>query len=147
MMEIIGKVPKWQLGKPSRRDWHTIGLGVRTEMLTRTRSGLDVNRQPFAPYSAQTQEYKNSIKTSRGDSGAVDLIDTGQMLRSMAVQSDAVSSEIYFSDGNRAAIAYKHQKGIGVPKREHFGLNDSDAKRWMLKVAEMYTRATQRVNR
>ena len=97
---------------------------IRSFMQTRTKSGQDLNHGLFKPYSDSYALQKQK----RGKTGTVvQLVDTGNMFRSMSIRQISRGYQIYFADKNRAAIAYYHQSGSGQPKREWFGLNQADA--------------------
>lgn len=99
-------------------------------MQSRTKSGVSIDHDTFKPYSADYLKYKKTL----GKTGSkVQLVDTGAMFRSMAIRKLIAGYQIYFNDKNRAVIAYDHQIGTRVPKREWFGLSINDANMLFLK--------------
>ena len=98
MIEFKYNSPVFKLGKISRSEWRDLGMSARSEIVKRTRSGIDINHQPFHEYSAATQEYKSGIMQTRGlGSSVVTLQDTGQMHRSLSVEVQANAAILYLS--------------------------------------------------
>ena len=62
----IKNEPVFKLGKISRSEWRELGMSARSEIVKRTRNGIDINLQPFHEYSAATKEYKSGIMQTRG---------------------------------------------------------------------------------
>lgn len=149
MIEFKYNSPVFKLGKISRSEWRELGMSARSEIVKRTRSGIDINHQPFHEYSAATQEYKSGIMQTRGlGSSVVTLQDTGQMHRSLSVEVQANAAILYYADQNRAKIALKHQTGDNrLPKREHFGFNKTDGNKYLEKIAKLQTARNKKANR
>ena len=118
MIEFKYNSPIFKLGKISRSEWRELGMSARSEIVKRTRNGIDINRQPFHKYSAMTQEYKSGIMQNRGlGSSVVTLQDTGQMHRSLSIEIQANAAILYYADQNRARVALLHQTGgFHLPK-------------------------------
>ena len=112
--------------RPSKANLRNLALKIRKIMLDRTLAGKSVDGRGFKKYSAIYRDMKARQMTARGNPDHVNLMFTGAMLRSMAVHSEERYSDIFFSDAERAEIAYYHNEGYGVPKREFFGLSDSE---------------------
>ena len=112
MIEFKYNSPVFKLGKISRSEWRELGMSARSEIVKRTRNGIDINHQPFHEYSVMTKEYKSGIMQTRGlGSSVVTLQDTGQMHRSLSIEVQANAAILYYADQNRAKIALKHQTG------------------------------------
>ena len=149
MIEFKYNSPIFKLGKISRSEWRELGMSARSEIVKRTRNGVDINRQPFHKYSAMTQEYKSGIMQTRGlGSSVVTLQDTGQMHRSLSVEVQANAAILYYADQNRARVALLHQTGgYHLPKREHFGFNKTDSNKYLEKIAKLQTIKNKKANR
>ena len=142
-MITITKMPNLDINmKPSAMELRNIGMDIREHIKKRTRSGVDVNYQPFVPYSPMYEDYRRKIgKTT----DIVNLENRSEMHNSLAVKVNANDAEIYYSDSNRAIVAMQHQYGLNrMPKREHFGLNDADSRKFLDKLANaVKTRVSQ----
>ena len=149
MIEFKYNSPVFKLGKISRSEWRDLGMSARSEIVKRTRNGIDINHQPFHEYSVMTKEYKSGIMQTRGlGSSVVTLQDTGQMHRSLSVEVQANAAILYYADQNRAKIALKHQTGDNrLPKREHFGFNKTDGDRYIERIAKLQTARNKKANR
>ena len=149
MIEFKYNSPVFKLGKISRSEWRELGMSARSEIVKRTRNGVDINRQPFHKYSAMTQEYKSGIMQNRGlGSSVVTLQDTGQMHRSLSIEVQANAAILYYADQNRAKIALKHQTAAyRLPKREHFGFNKTDGDIYLEKIAKLQNIKNKKANR
>lgn len=62
---------------------------LKERIIKRTKSGYDVQNQPFKPYSKQYAKKKKSNK--------VDLTLTGQMLNSLQINADGLSVQSGFA--------------------------------------------------
>ena len=142
-MITITKMPNLDINmKPSAMELRNIGMDIREHIKKRTRSGVDVNYQQFVPYSPIYEDYRRKIgKTT----DIVNLENRSEMHNSLAVKVNANDAEIYYSDSNRAIVAMQHQYGLNrMPKREHFGLNDADSRKFLDKLANaVKTRVSQ----
>ena len=112
--------------KPSKAQIRKLALNVRKTILDLTRAGKDIKGKGFRPYSESYKLIKSQQMTARGNPNHVNLMFTGAMLRSMAIHSEQTYSDLFFSDAERAEIAYYHNEGYGVPKREFFGLSEQN---------------------
>ncbi|TXH08777.1 MAG: hypothetical protein E6R03_17650 [Hyphomicrobiaceae bacterium] len=89
---------------------------ARGEIDARTQAGLDVENNPFKPYSP----FYKAEREQRGYSTEVNLTVTGTMLRSMTSRVEAIANGlagvIFFISGrpdgeSNAEIARKHNEG------------------------------------
>lgn len=127
--------------KPSKAQIRKLALNVRKTILDLTRAGKDVKGKGFETYSESYIEFKKKaafFKGKRGNPNHVNLMFTGAMLRSMAIHSERFFSDIFFSDAERAEIAYYHNEGYGVPKREFFGLSTQNETKLTNQFIEEY---------
>lgn len=84
----------------------------------RTSLGLDINEQPFRPYS---EAYKGFRKSKGRQINKVNLIFTGRMRKSMQFSTRGMDGIIYFDSRREAVKAAFHSE-----KRPFFGLNRGD---------------------
>lgn len=95
----------------------------------RTAKGVDVEGNPFAPYSPAYALFLDE----KGRSSDVNLFFRGHMLASMTARNESETrATIFFSDSRQAAKAHGHHVGNPkrkLPKREFFALNCSDIER------------------
>ena len=127
MIEFKYNSPIFKLGKISRSEWRELGMSARSEIVKRTRNGIDINHQP----SHDTRGLGSSVVT---------LQDTGQMHRSLSIEVQANAAILYYADQNRARVALLHQTGgFHLPKREHFGFNKTDGNKYLEKIAKLQT--------
>jgi len=131
--------------KPSKAQIRKLALNVRKTILDLTRAGKDIKGKGFKEYSERYVEFKKKAAffnagtpQARGNPNHVNLMFTGAMLRSMAIHSERFFSDIFFSDAERAEIAYYHNEGYGVPKREFFGLSDQNETKLTNQFIEEY---------
>lgn len=97
------------------------GVQLITE---RTDTGIDVHGNPFKEYSPAYYLEKSKTHSDM----TVNLQNSNDMLSALSSSSDDDSALIYFLSSVENSKAYKHNTGTGgVPKREFFGLNESDA--------------------
>ena len=112
-----------------------IARSIRTLIIHRTGSGVDVKRTPFKAYSPQYAKYKSGLSKS----ARVDLRDTGKMLQSLKVDKKIKKSVIYIGEQNRSDIGWYHQTGKGrQPERYWFGINQADADKIFLRTMPSY---------
>ena len=84
----------------------------------RTSLGLDVNEQPFRPYS---EAYKGFRKSKGRETDKVKLIFTGRMRKSMQSGLKGQDGFIFFNSRAESKKAAMNNK-----RRQFFGLNRSD---------------------
>ena len=92
-------------------------------ILERTDSGNDVDGNAFADYSPSYIAFKSKTHSDLG----VNLQYSNNMLNSIVSEGRNEEGIISFADSRMAERAAKHNEGLGVPKREFFGLNDDDS--------------------
>lgn len=90
-------------------------------IIDRTQSGIDRNGRSFTRYS---EEYAEQKGVSRGD---VDMTLFGDMLLSVDAETDSNSIKI-FIPSDEVPKSYNHITGDTVPKRDWFGITDSEAR-------------------
>lgn len=108
------------------REGNQIGQIITMRIATRTKQGLDVDLKPFTPY--------NNSYSKRKGSRVVNLSGTGAMLSSIKYRVSGNSITIY-TDNDKA---YRHNEGIGVPKREFMGVDRSVLAKIDAKVMDAY---------
>lgn len=86
----------------------------------RTSLGLDVNEQPFRPYS---EAYKGFRKSKGRDVNKVKLIFSGRMRKSMQSGLRGQDGLIFFD-----SRAESKKAALNNRRREFFGLNRSDTR-------------------
>lgn len=86
----------------------------------RTSLGLDVNEQPFRPYS---DAYKGFRKSKGRDTDKVKLIFTGKMRGAMTSGLQGQDGLIFFS-----SRAESKKAALNNRRRQFFGLNRSDTR-------------------
>lgn len=86
---------------------------LATDIVRRTKGGLDSNRQPFIPY---TSNYVKKKKKTR-----VNLYDTGQMLNSFK----PIGNDTIGFDNVKAANKYGYNRSMG---RQMVGLDSKQDK-------------------
>jgi len=96
---------------------------VRNKMLNDTISGIDYQGRRFKPYSKMYQAVR--LDNNR-QSSPVSLTWHGDMVRSMKAFRIANGGEIRFDSTRENTKAVRHNDGIGVPKREFFGLSKNN---------------------
>ena len=108
-----------------------IALDVIQFIIDRTKSGVDINNEPFADYK---QSYKDTFeyKIGHGGNADVNLTLTGEMLGTITLLSHGVG---YIKLGFSDAEAAKKAKWISSPTgqkagkqkpRKFFGITDKD---------------------
>ena len=144
MIKITTRIPNIsgsvQRAMPTGTDMADMALDSRSIILKRTTSGLDVNGAEFKEYS---ERYANAKAAAGRQTSRVDLTFHNRMLGSLAIKNIMNGAELYFADGERRIVAYKHQMGIGVPQREFFGLSEREMRQLADKLAQ---KIQQRLN-
>jgi hypothetical protein len=115
-------MPKIDRLMPNEKDIAIMAIEGRKMIRDRTKQHQDADGNAFAPYSESYLLYRAKM----GKTDQPNLEDRGIMLNSMAVKTISNGAEIYFADAERRDIARRHNEGRGVPKREFFGLSDSE---------------------
>lgn len=103
-----------------------IALAAIDKIVSRTLDGKDVNGRAFKPYS---ESYKKSkvFRMMGKKPGEVNLRLFGTMLGTIEVIDQAGSKiTLGWMDSTENAKAFNHNTGDTLPKREFFGLNDSE---------------------
>jgi hypothetical protein len=134
-VDLVGRIPVINPA-PTKKELYDTALDVRIFMINRTKAGEDVNHRDFKEYSEAYTKTKAFQMQKRGNPNQVNLMLTGQMHRALRIKSAKTYSDIYYGDTNRGEIAYRHQIGSGVPKREHFGLNAKDERDFLSKLSQ-----------
>ena len=97
----------------------------KLRILKRTAKGKDVNGEFFKSYSPSTVFFR---QRKGRPTDKVDLFFTGKMFGSLTIKADSKKSVLYFPP-SESKKALRHQLGIGVPKRNFFGINADDLKK------------------
>lgn len=107
-------------GFPTKELMTDIGDYVAARIKTRTLAGKDVDLSPFVAYAPSTvkQRAKKGLQTSH-----VDLFASGKMLAAVG-RLTTTSNEVLIglSSGIEAKKAIIHKLGLGLPKRDWFGI-------------------------
>ena len=134
--EVLAKDLR-QLGDAlqSQEILNKVGLAAERIIRKRTREGLDVHGDPFAPYS---ESYADRRERKELPTGTVNLqfslYDGMLTTLTSEVGPDLEEVTLYFSDDEKAEIAGYHHTGAGDnPKREFFDLSDEETE----KIAEL----------
>ena len=98
-----------------------IMLNMRSRMWDRIKKSKDHNGRQFHRYAQSTVIAKEEI----GRPANVNMADRGTMLKSVSVKYTNKNGDMFL--GAEKDIGYKHQMGIGVPKREWFGYTKESA--------------------
>ena len=98
---------------------------IITDIRDRTQSGLDYKNNSFKEYSEDYAEKKGVV---RSDVTLTGITAGDRMLLEMHQYATETESVIHFPDANKNDLAYKHMKGIGVPKRLFFEFSKEDEK-------------------
>lgn len=136
---------KWDVSKismvPTTKDYQWAALQARNTIRKRTLNGVDINGDRFQPYSAQTIMYREKMgKTT----DIVNLEDTNAMLGSLTYDANEYGATVGMSNAHAAEYGLKHQTGSGVPKREWFGLPESEAVRLSQEVSKRVIQRNQK---
>jgi len=91
----------------------------------RNEMGVDLNGRSFTEYS---KEYKNSQEYKSFNKSTPNLRLFGEMQASLKSRVIGEYIEVYYDDETEAAKAFNHNTGDTVPKREFFGVNESELK-------------------
>lgn len=119
--------------RPNRTDYSGLAMQIREFIKTRTRSGVDVDRRPFRPYS---ETYRKAREDIGKTSDIVNLEYRSEMHNQLVYKAENTGAEIYYSDADRAKVAMTHQYGLNdMPVRKHFGLNAADSQKFLQKLA------------
>jgi len=100
-----------------------IMLNMRSRMWDRIKKSKDHNGRQFHRYAQSTVIAKEGI----GRPANVNMSDRGTMLKSVSVKYTNKNGDMFL--GAEKDIGYKHQMGIGVPKREWFGYTKESEKK------------------
>ena len=101
------------------------GFQLVTVMRELTKKGIDVNRNPFAPYSEQYLKQLNR----EGKSTTVDLFYTGRMLGSLGTKKTGKHKvSLGFNNAEMRQRALFNQVMMGDKNREFFGFNNRTEK-------------------
>ncbi len=105
-----------------------VGQAIIDKIVSRTGSGKGVDGGKFQKYS---ESYTESLafKAAGKSKDSVNLKLFGDMLGTLDVLSDEGNKlKIGWDDELQNAKAYNHNTGDTLPKREFFGLSDSEVK-------------------
>jgi len=100
-----------------------ITKNMLSRMRDRIRKGKDHNNRNFRRYAQATVIAKEKI----GRPANVNMTDRGTMIRGIESKYTNRYGDIFL--GAEKDIGYKHQMGIGVPKREWFGYTKESEKK------------------
>lgn len=121
--DVIIKLTEERL-KAINQEFEQVIADEATRIVLRTQSGVDVNGQPFEPY---TEDYAK-FRTKKGRSTTPNLLFTGNMQNAIESKvektGDSVVGTIFFNSAQEAVKAQGNQK-----KRQFFGLSDEQVKR------------------
>jgi len=98
----------------------------KTQILTKTAQGVDVDRDPFYPYS---QKYALFRQAAGRPTARVDLFFSGEMLSSIKTKVTGREGTLFFADNESREKAYQLQEeGVRrktgkVVKRQFFGVS------------------------
>lgn len=94
------------------------------KIITRTQQGLDINGRRFTAYK---DSYRDSDTfKSMGKTGHVNLTLFSDMLNSIEYDYQGDNVVIFISDSTEAAKAYNHNTGDTLPRREFFGVTQTE---------------------
>ena len=97
---------------------------VKDDMIKRTKSGLDVNKQTFKEYS---DKYKKKKFKKVGNNSPVNLTYKNDMLSNWKVKKIENGASIYFGGADNIKKASVHNYGEGKQKkREFIGLDEGN---------------------
>ena len=100
-----------------------ITKNMLSRMRDRIRKGKDHNNRNFRRYAQATVIAKEKI----GRPANVNMTDRGTMIRGIESKYTNRYGDIFL--GAEKDIGYKHQMGMGVPKREWFGYTKESEKK------------------
>lgn len=101
--------------------WADLCKNMLKRMRDRVSMGKDHNNRSFKEYAPSTAAKKREI----GRGAVVNMNDRGTMIKSLDYTTTSRYGEMFL--GAEKHIGYKHQKGIGVPRREWFGYTKKSA--------------------
>lgn len=125
-------------------DFRWGALTARDEIRKRTLNGNDINSKPFVPYSQATVDRRAAVGKK---TDIVNLEDTNSMLGSLTIDANKERGIVGLSNANAAEYGLKHQTGSGVPKREWFGLPESEALKLSQEVSKRVIQRNQKVSK
>jgi len=108
----------------ARKLLNEIGLYLRLRILERTSQGVDVNENPFWPYSPEYAFFRDmaGLPTSR-----VDLFFTGSMLSSMTFETSSDQVRLFFAPTEDKFGGSNPEKAYFLNEdREFFAISDDD---------------------
>jgi hypothetical protein len=105
-----------------------IALEIHKQIQDNTAKGVDMNGSQFAKYSEPYIKYKAKYQRGKGSGSHVNLMLTGNMLRSISHKKSGEGYDIYFKEALMMARAYYHHFGKGQPKRAFFGVSQATEK-------------------
>ena len=111
------------LTNPPTSIFRDITKNMLSRMRDRIRKGKDHNNRNFRRYAQATVIAKEKI----GRPANVNMTDRGTMIRGIESKYTNRYGDIFL--GAEKDIGYKHQMGIGVPKREWFGYTKESEKK------------------
>lgn len=114
----------------NKRIFDQISKNTKSNIVNRTKSGLDVNQSMFLPYA-------KSNKKKYGKS--VDLSDTGRMLNDISYASQDGLGQIFFRSSRSSNIAGYNENRSGY-QRKFFGLSKKDILKIRQKIIEILRR-------
>jgi len=123
--EILGK----EISKYLSNYLVKVGIEIRNGILKRTQSGYDVRNFRFRPYKRKYKEFK---RDSGRSVSIVNLTFRSHMLLDMKVKKTTKGSTIYFESADERIKALKNNFGIGVRKREFFGIRREQEEKALL---------------
>ncbi len=111
--------------KRAEKEIVKLGSTLKRDIIKRTQSGLDANRNNFKEYSAEYAEHK---KESGRNTSTVNLTFRFDMLKSITPKAIKRGVRLFFNDSRQLKKAIKHIEGKGVPKRNFWGFDDKQVK-------------------
>jgi hypothetical protein len=104
----------------------SVGQAIIDKIRERTENNVDVNGKSLKKYS-KTYVESDEFKAYGKSEGNVNMKLTGDMLGLMDIIDEKKNKIVIgWTDGGDAAKAYNHVTGDTVPKRNFFGLPQSD---------------------
>jgi len=111
------------LTNPPTSIFRDITLNMLSRMRDRIRKGKDHNNRNFEKYSYLTK----TAKLKMGRDSTVNMTDRGTMIRGIESKYTNRYGDIFL--GAEKDIGYRHQRGVGVPRREWFGYTKDNAEK------------------
>lgn len=105
-----------------------ITLEIHKQIQDNAAKGIDMNGSQFAKYSEPYVKYKSKYQRGKGSGSHVNLMLTGNMLRSISHKKSGEGYDIYFKEAIMMERAFNHQFGKGQKKRAFFGVSQSTEK-------------------